>query len=393
MPGTGGPPPDDDLNKKTYSKESLEKPKTRISPKTKLRDRSALLRRARLRAVSPSLVVELGPGSGVVSTYACALLRGGAWQLAVDLNADACALATRTARANGARPRLDLARGDLLQSLAPRLRGKVDLLLFNPPYVPTPPRELGSEGIEAAWAPTLTASGLSFRFWCWNLLVFFPLFWAMRRRWTRGLSLPPCVGLARASLSLSLVTTPSAGRRRARARRQRLFAFPQNDYDDDSRNLACLSRNAGERSSTDSCRTWPSGSLRAARSTSLSSTRTSPPRSARSYTHRASSPRPSSRAALATSTSPSSAPGARVRVQTRRDKELFLLLLLLLLLLRALDPASCSAYIWCIHPNDGNPDDYHPFSKKKNSYVFVGEKGHQPDPPGHQTYRIIKLFG
>jgi release factor glutamine methyltransferase len=41
--------------------------------------------------------------------------------------------------------------GDLAGCLG-RLRGRVDLLLFNPPYVPTPSEEVGSLGIEAAWA-------------------------------------------------------------------------------------------------------------------------------------------------------------------------------------------------------------------------------------------------
>lgn len=41
---------------------------------------------------------------------------------------------------------------DLVYNLLPRLSGKVDVLLFNPPYVVTPPEEVGSRGIEAAWA-------------------------------------------------------------------------------------------------------------------------------------------------------------------------------------------------------------------------------------------------
>ena len=41
---------------------------------------------------------------------------------------------------------------DLFSGLAAHKQGSVDVLLFNPPYVPTPPEEVGSTGIEAAWA-------------------------------------------------------------------------------------------------------------------------------------------------------------------------------------------------------------------------------------------------
>jgi len=43
-------------------------------------------------------------------------------------------------------------RADLTGPLQRRLAGLVDVVLFNPPYVPTPPEEVGSENIEAAWA-------------------------------------------------------------------------------------------------------------------------------------------------------------------------------------------------------------------------------------------------
>ncbi|XP_051561342.1 methyltransferase N6AMT1 isoform X4 [Myxocyprinus asiaticus] len=41
---------------------------------------------------------------------------------------------------------------DLVECLLPRLNGKVDVLVFNPPYVVTPSEEVGSHGIEASWA-------------------------------------------------------------------------------------------------------------------------------------------------------------------------------------------------------------------------------------------------
>ena len=41
---------------------------------------------------------------------------------------------------------------DLAGAAMPRLQGNVDVLLFNPPYVVTPPEEVGSKGIEASWA-------------------------------------------------------------------------------------------------------------------------------------------------------------------------------------------------------------------------------------------------
>lgn len=48
--------------------------------------------------------------------------------------------------------RLEVVRTNLAGALGGRLRGKVDVLIFNPPYVPTPSEEVGTDDIDAAWA-------------------------------------------------------------------------------------------------------------------------------------------------------------------------------------------------------------------------------------------------
>ncbi|RLN53341.1 hypothetical protein BBJ29_008985 [Phytophthora kernoviae] len=71
--------------------------------------------------------------------------------LATDINPLAAGVAQQTARTNGVET-FDIVRTDLLSCYEPRIQGTVDVLLFNPPYVPTPSEEVGSIGIEAAWA-------------------------------------------------------------------------------------------------------------------------------------------------------------------------------------------------------------------------------------------------
>jgi release factor glutamine methyltransferase len=63
--------------------------------------------------------------------------------LAVDINRDAAVATRRTATASGIS--IDVVQGDLASPLLPRLAGAVDVLIFNPPYVPTPPEEVGTQ--------------------------------------------------------------------------------------------------------------------------------------------------------------------------------------------------------------------------------------------------------
>jgi len=120
--------------------------------------------------------LELGCGTGVVTTYLAKTLfdrrrrkrraEGGrndahvispsnpnVTHYVTDLNAHAVQAALRTAAASGLpRGTVEAILCDLASPLLDRLTGKVDVLIFNPPYVPTPDDEVGSTGIEASWA-------------------------------------------------------------------------------------------------------------------------------------------------------------------------------------------------------------------------------------------------
>jgi release factor glutamine methyltransferase len=110
---------------------------------------------------SSPILVEIGCGSGVVSVYLGSQIktiqRGGQepMVLVTDINPKALRVARETAKANSIDNHplhFDAIQCDLLSALLPRLEHSVDILLFNPPYVPTPDDEVGGNGIEASWA-------------------------------------------------------------------------------------------------------------------------------------------------------------------------------------------------------------------------------------------------
>ncbi|XP_070642159.1 methyltransferase N6AMT1 isoform X7 [Bos indicus] len=70
--------------------------------------------------------------------------------MCTDVNPEAAACTLETARCN--KVHIQPIITDLVKGLLPRLKESVDLLVFNPPYVVTPPEEVGSRGIQAAWA-------------------------------------------------------------------------------------------------------------------------------------------------------------------------------------------------------------------------------------------------
>ncbi|XP_052649893.1 methyltransferase N6AMT1 isoform X2 [Harpia harpyja] len=103
---------------------------------------------ARLRV---EICLEIGSGSGVVSTFlASSIIGSSALYICTDINPMAAYCTLETALLNNVH--LQPVITDLVKGLSPRLNGKVDLLLFNPPYVVTPSEEVESRGIEASWA-------------------------------------------------------------------------------------------------------------------------------------------------------------------------------------------------------------------------------------------------
>ncbi|KAI8929287.1 S-adenosyl-L-methionine-dependent methyltransferase [Entophlyctis helioformis] len=104
-----------------------------------------------LKAMSPTVCLEVGSGSGCVSTFLASLLGpSSALFLATDINAFAAGVSAKTAAHNNAT--VDPVVTSFADGLIGRIAHSVDVLLFNPPYVVTGSDEVGSRGIEAAWA-------------------------------------------------------------------------------------------------------------------------------------------------------------------------------------------------------------------------------------------------
>lgn len=90
-----------------------------------------------LKRRNPLIGVELGSGSGINITALSKALPN-SFCIAIDINPFACRATLRTATANSTT--LDCLNMDLFTNLRP---GTIDLLIFNPPYVPT--ETLGDE--------------------------------------------------------------------------------------------------------------------------------------------------------------------------------------------------------------------------------------------------------
>ncbi|VDM60354.1 unnamed protein product [Angiostrongylus costaricensis] len=108
-----------------------------------------------LRDLHPQIVLEIGCGSGVVSAFLNRALGGNATSLATDCNPHALECTVQTGKLNDVE--IEVIRTDLDNGLN-QLENKVDVLLFNPPYVPTDKRP--ENDLERCWAGGLHGRGV-----------------------------------------------------------------------------------------------------------------------------------------------------------------------------------------------------------------------------------------
>ncbi|KAI0318990.1 hypothetical protein OF83DRAFT_1055835 [Amylostereum chailletii] len=108
-----------------------------------------------LREMRPSICLEIGSGSGCVSTFLASFLQPSvALYLCTDINAHASQCTYRTGQQN--QIIIDPLTANLDGPLSRRLARSIDVLIFNPPYVPTYNEEAAEAQVEmdiaGSWA-------------------------------------------------------------------------------------------------------------------------------------------------------------------------------------------------------------------------------------------------
>lgn len=101
-----------------------------------------------------SICLECGSGSGTVITALSKSLDDSRLMFATDISIEACKTTRKCAVLHG-QCHIQVVRTDLAESFVDRLSNQVDLLIFNPPYVPTDIAEINtgaSNQIQLSWA-------------------------------------------------------------------------------------------------------------------------------------------------------------------------------------------------------------------------------------------------
>lgn len=95
--------------------------------------------------------LEIGSGSGILICTLAKLFDRRAFCTAIDVNPKACEATRQTMIHNQIQG--DVLQSNLISALHPRLtRQCFDVLLFNPPYVPTDASEMQGDALQRSWA-------------------------------------------------------------------------------------------------------------------------------------------------------------------------------------------------------------------------------------------------
>ena len=103
-----------------------------------------------IQQLNPTIAVEVGCGSGVVMAFLGSILQNNTLYLCTDKNPNAALCTQKTSQVNS--QTIDVVVTDLATCMLPKMEKLVDMLIFNPPYVPSLPEETKSCNISAAWA-------------------------------------------------------------------------------------------------------------------------------------------------------------------------------------------------------------------------------------------------
>ncbi|KIM48326.1 hypothetical protein M413DRAFT_16282 [Hebeloma cylindrosporum] len=108
----------------------------------------------RLKELNPTICLEVGSGSGCVTSFIGGILGPSVLYLCTDINPHACRCTYLTGVQN--KVNIHVINGSLAAPLQSRLSHKIDVILFNPPYVPTTEDEANvaqsSRNIGGSWS-------------------------------------------------------------------------------------------------------------------------------------------------------------------------------------------------------------------------------------------------
>ncbi|KAK7468677.1 S-adenosylmethionine-dependent methyltransferase [Stygiomarasmius scandens] len=107
-----------------------------------------------LKQMAPLTCLEVGSGSGCVSSFIGQILGSSTLYLCTDINTHACRCTRRTGTQN--KVPLEVVHTSFAYPFHARLKHSIDIILFNPPYVPTQMEEMSGaqklRDIEGSWA-------------------------------------------------------------------------------------------------------------------------------------------------------------------------------------------------------------------------------------------------